>query len=69
MIISCNTNKEKFEENEQSVPKRAALSMDSQIFLGNRLFSEKTCITCHDIYKPKIGPSVKSIMKIYKEKW
>ncbi|MDB4270744.1 c-type cytochrome [bacterium] len=50
------------------VPQRAELSRDSQIFLGNRLFSEKTCITCHDVNKEKIGPSVKEIMKIYKEK-
>ncbi|WP_273568540.1 c-type cytochrome [Maribacter halichondriae] len=42
--------------------------MDSQIFLGNRLFSEKTCITCHDVNEKKIGPSVKEIMTIYKEK-
>ncbi len=67
LIVSCNTNKEKIVEKERSMPKRAALSLDSQIFLGNRLFSEKTCITCHDIHKPKVGPSVKSIMKIYKE--
>ncbi len=49
-------------------PKRAELSFDSQIFLGNRLFSEKTCITCHDVKRVKKGPSVKEIMAVYKEK-
>lgn len=41
--------------------------MDSKIHFGNRLFSEKTCITCHAIDKNKIGPSVTEIMQVYKE--
>ena len=41
--------------------------MDSKIFLGNRLFSEKTCITCHSVDEKKIGPSVVEIIKVYKE--
>jgi cytochrome c len=56
------------EVKENVVPERGELSIDSQIFLGNRLFSEKTCITCHDVNRIKIGPSVKEIMKVYKEK-
>ena len=53
---------------EKAIPKRNPLSRDSKIFLGNRLFSEKTCITCHAVTEEKIGPSVKEIMRIYKEK-
>jgi len=65
VLNSCNTDKKK--ENENRVPERAELSQDSKIFLGNRLFSEKTCITCHDVNHKKIGPSVVDIMHIYKE--
>lgn len=50
------------------VPERGELSKDSQIFLGNRLFSEKTCIKCHDVNQIKKGPSVKEIMAVYREK-
>ena len=68
MFFGCNMSKksEKLEENK--MPERGELSRESQLFLGNRLFSEKTCITCHDINVEKIGPSVKDIMKVYKAK-
>ena len=68
MLTSCKSDKKSEKILDNGVPERAALSQDSQIFLGNRLFSEKTCITCHDVNEKKIGPSVKEIMKIYKEK-
>lgn len=44
---------------------KTELSKDSKIFLGNRLFSEKTCITCHAIDRKNTGPSVKDIVAIY----
>ena len=68
IVSSCNMDKKSKEVKENVVPERGELSKDSQIFLGNRLFSEKTCITCHDVNRIKIGPSVKEIMKVYKEK-
>ena len=68
IALSCNTDKKSKKAIEHAAPARAELSKDSQIFLGNRLFSEKTCITCHDMTTEKIGPSVKKIMKVYKEK-
>ena len=68
MVSSCNMDKKLKEVKENAIPQRGELSKDSQIFLGNRLFSEKTCITCHDVNSIKIGPSVKEIMKVYKER-
>lgn len=67
LFFSCKLDNKSTPAKNSAVPQRAALSKDSQIFLGNRLFSEKTCITCHDVNKSTIGPSVKEIMKIYKE--
>ncbi len=68
VLCSCKMDKKSINGIDKTMPQRGELSRDSQIFLGNRLFSEKTCITCHDVNKEKIGPSVKKIMKIYKEK-
>ena len=68
MLAGCKMDKNTEEVKENAVPQRGELSLDSQIFLGNRLFSEKTCITCHDVNSTKIGPSVKDIIKVYKEK-
>lgn len=65
MLYSCNNNT-KTKSTKHKVPQRAVLSQDSKIFLGNRLFSEKTCITCHLVNKEKVGPSVVSIMHVYK---
>lgn len=68
VLYSCNMDEKSKKANENTVPKRGELSWESQIFLGNRLFSEKTCITCHDINEQKKGPSIKKIIQIYKEK-
>ncbi len=68
VMCSCNLEKKSKKNTDKAVPERGELSKESQLLLGNRLFSEKTCITCHDVNKNKIGPSVKEIMAIYKEK-
>lgn len=65
---SCKSEKKSNEAIDIAVPERGELSFDSQIFLGNRLFSEKTCITCHDVNRVKKGPSVKEIMAVYNQK-
>ncbi len=64
LLNSCKTDNNKKKKEE---PQRTELSLDSKIFLGNRLFSEKTCITCHAINTVKKAPSVVSIMNVYKE--
>ena len=64
---SCNSDRKTKIANENDVPERSELSQDSKIFLGNRLFSEKTCMTCHAINTKKTAPSVVEIMRIYKK--
>jgi cytochrome c len=66
-LYGCNSDKKEKIKIKNKVPERAELSQDSKIFLGNRLFSEKTCITCHATDTKKVGPSVVDIMHIYKE--
>ena len=67
LLVSCSQSEKSEDSTETGTPQRTELSMDSKIFLGNRLFSEKTCITCHAIDDKKIGPSVVDIMNVYKE--
>ncbi len=67
VIIGCKTEK-KINQTGIDLPQRGELSRDSQIFLGNRLFSEKKCITCHSVNQFKKGPSVKEIVAVYKRK-
>jgi len=67
VFSSCNTDKKVEKVTKTSAPERPELSQDSKIFLGNRLFSEKTCITCHAVNSKKVGPSVVDIMHVYKK--
>lgn len=62
-LFNCKSE-DKSEKNNTAVAK-TELSKDSKIALGNRLFSEKTCITCHAIDRKNTGPSVKEIVAIY----
>jgi len=41
---------------------------DQQIAMGEKLFTEKTCVACHVLDAKVIGPSIKDIVKIYDEK-
>jgi cytochrome c len=68
VLSSCNTDKKTEKNIEIGPPARSELSQDSKIFLGNRLFSEKTCITCHAIDSKLKAPSVVEIMHVYKAK-
>ncbi len=65
ILNSCGTSEIKDKINEISSTERGELSHDSKVFFGNRLFSEKTCITCHAVGKKKIGPSILDIVDIY----
>ena len=67
VLTSCDTDKKTGKVKEHQAPERPELSKDSKIFLGNRLFSEKTCMTCHAVDKKKVGPSIVSIMQVYKK--
>ena len=68
-VLSSCVSAEKAEKEvvENRSIERTELSEDSKIFLGNRLFSEKTCIKCHSVDRKKVGPSVSDIMHHYKK--
>ena len=67
MLNSCNSDNNTKNDKDNGVPEHAVLSQDSKIFLGNRLFLEKTGITCHAMDTKKTALSVVDIMHVYKE--
>lgn len=58
----------KVEETKQAVEKTASDAKTEQIALGEKLFTEKTCVSCHVLDTKQIGPSIKDIVKMYDEK-
>ena len=76
LLVSCGKEKkeEVKKEVETTVETKAekvateATSVADQVTLGKQLFTDKTCVSCHQIDKKLVGPSVKEIVKIYDEK-
>jgi len=54
-------------EETKAVEETATDVNPEQIALGQKLFSEKTCVACHILDTKLIGPSIKDIVKIYTE--
>ena len=54
-------------EEVQEVKSDAAIA-DGQFALGEKLFTEKTCVSCHQLDAKVVGPSIKEIAKVYAEK-
>ncbi|WP_456379606.1 c-type cytochrome [Lutibacter sp.] len=52
----------------EEVKEEAVAVVTDNIELGKKLFTEKTCATCHNPDMKVIGPSIKEINKIYAEK-
>ena len=53
---------------KEEVKETATEVVADNLELGKKLFSEKTCATCHNPDMKVIGPSIKDINKIYAEK-
>ncbi len=64
-MISCQDKKSKPENNELKAAESEILQ--AQIELGEKLFSENICNTCHFNNHSDIGPSIKNIVEMYKE--
>ena len=68
-VISCGETKKEDVKKEIEAPKRrvkeAPAAGDDMIALGEKLFTDKTCVSCHQLDAKIVGPSVKDIVKIY----
>ena len=71
-IISCGETKKEDVKKEAEAPKEVAKEAPAEagdmIAMGEKLFTDKTCVSCHQIDAKIVGPSVKDIVKIYDEK-
>ena len=76
-FTSCGDKKKEEVKKEVETPietvkeevKEAATEVTAEnLEIGKKLFSEKTCATCHNPDMKVIGPSIKDINKIYAEK-
>lgn len=63
----AETNVEAVTEEVKEVKSDAVIAED-QFALGEKLFAEKTCVSCHQLDAKVVGPSIKEIVKIYDEK-
>jgi cytochrome c len=70
-IASCgDTKKEELKKEvipEATTPDKPQTAKD-HFALGEKLFTEKTCASCHQPDTKTIGPSIKEINNVYKEK-
>ncbi|MGV8946996.1 MAG: c-type cytochrome [Lutibacter sp.] len=71
-FVSCGeTKKEEVKKEVETTAEPAADGVKSSsdyMALGEKLFKDKTCFTCHHPDEKVIGPSIKDINKIYTEK-
>ncbi len=72
IFASCGEKKKdevkKEVETKVETVKEEVKSASDSIELGEKLFQDKTCTTCHQPDTKVIGPSIKDINKIYDEK-
>ncbi len=67
-LVSCgDKKKEEVKKEVETVKQEAKEVVTDNLELGKKLFSEKTCIACHQADMKVIGPSIKDINKIYAE--
>jgi len=68
-IISCGETKKEDVKKEIETPKEVAKEAPAEgndmIALGEKLFTEKTCVSCHQLDAKIVGPSIKDIVKVY----
>ena len=73
-IVSCGETKKEDVKKEIETPKKeevmeapATAAGDDVIALGEKLFTDKTCVSCHQLDAKIVGPSVKDIVKVYEQ--
>lgn len=76
LIVSCGESKKEDVKKEVESAKEPAVEAPAttapagadMIAMGEKLFTEKTCVSCHQLDAKIVGPSVKDIVKVYDEK-
>jgi len=68
-LISCGETKKEEVKKEVEAPievaEEAPAAAGDMIAMGEKLFTDKTCVSCHQADAKIVGPSIKDIVKIY----
>ena len=68
-IISCGETKKEDVKKEveaaKEVAEEAPAAASDLIAMGEKLFTDKTCVSCHQLNAKIVGPSIKDIVKVY----
>lgn len=74
VLGSCGESKKEEVKKEMESPKEevketpaASGSSEDLVTLGEKLFTDKTCVSCHQADAKIVGPSIKDIVKIYED--
>lgn len=71
VLSSCGDDKKKEVKKEAETKEVKSedvkVSGSDSMAMGEKLFNEKTCATCHQMDAKVIGPSIKDIATFYKE--
>ena len=74
LFVSCGEKKKEEVKKEVEMTTEVAkeeapeVAATDNLELGKKLFTDKTCATCHQADMKVIGPSIKDINKVYEEK-
>ena len=66
LIISCGeTKKEDVKKEVESTKEEPKAAGEDLLAMGEKLFTDKTCVSCHQLDAKIVGPSIKDIVKVY----
>lgn len=74
LLGSCGEGKKEEVKKEIETPKEevketpgASEGSEDLVAMGEKLFTDKTCVSCHQAEAKVVGPSIKDIVKIYED--
>jgi cytochrome c len=74
VVSSCGESKKEEVKKEVEAPKEevketpaASAGSEDLVAMGEKLFTDKTCVSCHQAEAKIVGPSIKNIVQIYSD--
>lgn len=74
VLASCGESKKEEVKKEVESPAEevketpaASAGSEDLVAMGEKLFTDKTCVSCHQAEAKIVGPSIKDIVKIYED--
>lgn len=74
VVSSCGESKKEEVKKEVEAPKEevkqtpaASAGSEDLVAMGEKLFTDKTCVSCHQAEAKIVGPSIKDIVQIYSD--